>query len=101
MSTFDTKNTGAVDFYEFISSLSTFTRVDHSDENKEAKYEFTFKVYDVDGDGFISNADLFNVLKSIVNGLTDIQLQQLVDRTILQGNNPTHTSFISFIYSSK
>jgi hypothetical protein len=26
----------------------------------------TFKMYDVDGDGFISNADLFHVLKAMV-----------------------------------
>jgi serine/threonine-protein phosphatase 2B regulatory subunit len=50
-------------------------------------FAVTFKVYDVDSDGYISNADLFHVLKAMVgNNLNDIQLQQLVDRTILQGD---------------
>ena len=47
----------------------------------------TFRVYDVDNDGFISNADLYHVLKSMVgSNLNDVQLQQLVDRTIIQGD---------------
>lgn len=47
----------------------------------------TFRVYDVDGDGYISNADLFRVLKAMVgSNLNDVQIQQLVDRTILQGD---------------
>ena len=45
----------------------------------------TFRVYDVDNDGFISNADLYHVLKAMVgSNLNDVQLQQLVDRTIIQ-----------------
>jgi len=46
-----------------------------------------FKMYDVNGDGFISNSDLFTVLKTMVgNNLTSVQIQQLVDRTILRGD---------------
>jgi len=83
VASFDTDHSGRVDFYEFISSMSVFTRMDC----KQEKYQFTFKLYDVDQDGFISNADLFTVLKSMVgSNLTDIQLQQLVDRTILRGD---------------
>jgi len=51
------------------------------------KYKFTFKMYDCDHDGFISNKDLFQVLKAMVGGnLNDVQLQQLVDRTIIKGD---------------
>lgn len=43
-----------------------------------------FKVYDIDQDGYISNGELFQVLKTMVgNNLTDKQLQQIVDKTIL------------------
>jgi len=45
------------------------------------------KMYDCDHDGFISNKDLFQVLKAMVGGnLNDVQLQQLVDRTIIKGD---------------
>ena len=46
-----------------------------------------FKVYDIDGDGFISNGELFTVLKMMVgNNLSDVQLQQIVDKTILEAD---------------
>jgi len=83
VATFDSDKSGEVDFPEFISALSVFATA----EGKEDKYKFTFKMYDVDSDGWISNADLFHVLKAMVgNNLNDVQLQQLVDRTILQGD---------------
>ena len=43
-----------------------------------------FRIYDIDQDGFISNGELFQVLKTMVgNNLTDKQLQEIVDKTIL------------------
>ena len=44
-----------------------------------------FQIYDIDQDGFISNGELFQVLKMMVgNNLKEVQLQQIVDKTILQ-----------------
>lgn len=44
-----------------------------------------FKIYDINQDGFISNGELFTVLKMMVgNNLKEVQLQQIVDKTILQ-----------------
>ena len=38
----------------------------------------------MDGDGYISNGELFQVLKMMVgSNLKDTQLQQIVDKTIL------------------
>lgn len=60
-------------------------------------------MYDVNGDGFISNGDLFHILKAMVgSNLTDVQLQQLVDRTILQGDKDkdgrlSYTEFVDMI----
>ena len=43
-----------------------------------------FKIYDIDKDGYISNGELFQVLKMMVgNNLKDTQLQQIVDKTIV------------------
>jgi len=43
-----------------------------------------FKIYDMDNDGYISNGELYQVLKMMVGtNLKDTQLQQIVDRTIL------------------
>lgn len=43
-----------------------------------------FKIYDIDRDGYISNGELFQVLKMMVGtNLKDAQLQQIVDKTII------------------
>ena len=43
-----------------------------------------FKIYDINCDGFISNGELFQVLKMMVGAnLKDHQLQQIVDKTII------------------
>lgn len=71
---FDEDGGGDVDFQEFVAGLSTFS----SKGNKEEKLRFAFKVYDIDRDGFISNGELFIVLKMMVgSNLKDQQLQQV------------------------
>jgi len=58
------KITTVIDFYSFV--------------------EVAFKIYDIDRDGYISNGELFQVLKMMVgNNLKDAQLQQIVDKTII------------------
>ena len=71
---FDEDGGGDVDFQEFVSGLSAFS----SKGNKEEKLKFAFKVYDIDRDGYISNGELFIVLKMMVgSNLKDQQLQQV------------------------
>ncbi|ORZ14019.1 calcineurin subunit B [Absidia repens] len=80
---FDEDGGGDVDFHEFIKGLSAFS----ARGNIREKLEFTFKVYDMDRDGFISNGELFLVLKMMVgNNLKDNQLQQIVDKTIMEAD---------------
>lgn len=80
---FDDDGNGTVDFKEFISGLSTFS----SKGQKEEKLRFAFKVYDIDRDGYLSNGELFLVLKMMVgSNLQDAQLQQIVDKTIMEAD---------------
>lgn len=80
---FDEDGGGNVDFQEFVSGLSAFS----SKGNKEQKLRFAFKVYDIDRDGYISNGELFIVLKMMVgSNLKDQQLQQIVDKTIMEAD---------------
>lgn len=66
-----------------MSGLSAFS----SKGNKEQKLRFAFQVYDIDRDGFISNGELFIVLKMMVgSNLKDQQLQQIVDKTIMEAD---------------
>ncbi|KAF8632030.1 hypothetical protein AX17_004973 [Amanita inopinata Kibby_2008] len=80
---FDEDGGGTVDFQEFVGGLSAFS----SRGGREEKLKFAFKVYDVDRDGYISNGELFLVLKMMVgNNLKDQQLQQIVDKTIMEAD---------------
>lgn len=80
---FDEDGGGTVDFQEFVDGLSAFS----NRGDREQKLKFAFKVYDMDRDGFISNGELFLVLKMMVgNNLKDQQLQQIVDKTIMEAD---------------
>lgn len=80
---FDEDGGGDVDFQEFVSGLSAFS----SKGNKQEKLHFAFKVYDIDRDGYISNGELFIVLKMMVgSNLKDMQLQQIVDKTMMEAD---------------
>lgn len=80
---FDEDGGGDVDFQEFVQGLSAFS----SKGDKEQKLKFAFKVYDIDRDGYISNGELFIVLKMMVgSNLKDQQLQQIVDKTIMEAD---------------
>lgn len=80
---FDEDGGGDVDFKEFLVGLSTFSAKGHNED----KLKFAFKIYDIDRDGYISNGEMFLVLKMMVgNNLEDSQLQQLVDKTIIKAD---------------
>jgi hypothetical protein len=84
---FDEDGGGDVDFQEFVSGLSAFS----SKGNKEEKLRFAFRVYDIDRDGYISNGELFIVLKMMVgSNLKDQQLQQV--RTLQVGSYTAEAS---------
>ena len=65
---------------EFRRGFTIFIKID-------LIFIVAFKVYDMDRDGFISNGELFLVLKMMVgNNLKDGQLQQIVDKTIMEAD---------------
>ena len=78
---FDTDGNKELDFKEFIEGVSLFSKRGV----REDKLKFVFKIYDVNQDGFISNGELFTVLKMMVgDNLQEIQLQQIVDKTMVR-----------------
>lgn len=77
-SVFDTDASGDVDFVELLAGLAAF-----GGPSAEEKARLLFRVYDVDGDGLVSNADLYTVLRSVTGAEMEAEaLQQVVDRTI-------------------
>jgi len=77
---FDQDGNGELDFKEFIEGVSQFS----VKGDKMSKLKFAFRIYDMNNDGFISNGELFQVLKMMVGtNLKEQQLQQIVDKTII------------------
>ena len=88
----DKNKDGSISFFEFVHGLNSLS----AGASNEEKLRFAFQIYDMNNDGFISNGELFTVLKMMVgNNLTDVQLQQLVDRTIIKGDKD-HDGMLSF-----
>ncbi|VDK72413.1 unnamed protein product [Litomosoides sigmodontis] len=77
--------------------------IDIFDEDGDGEVDFrvAFRIYDMDRDGYISNGELFQVLKMMVgNNLKDNQLQQIVDKTILF-HDKDGDGFVSIFYCRK
>lgn len=92
ISVFDTDGDGKVSFVEFLVGLAKLT----AGTDEQQKIKFAFDIYDTKKDGYISNGELFCVMKMMVgNNLNDKQLQQLVDRTMLQADKD-YDGLISF-----
>ena len=79
----DKNKDGSISFLEFVQGLNSLS----AGSSQEEKLRFAFQIYDINNDGFISNGELFTTLKMMVgNNLNDVQLQQLVDRTIIKAD---------------
>merc|ERR1711988_2009709 len=80
ISVFDVDGNGTVSFIEFLVGLAKLA----AGTSEEQKLQFAFGIYDVNKDGYISNGDLFQVMKMMVgDNLAEEQLQQLVDRQLV------------------
>jgi serine/threonine-protein phosphatase 2B regulatory subunit len=67
----DKNKDGTISFLEFVQGLNSLSA---GAENEE-KLKFAFQIYDINNDGFISNGELFTVLKMMVGtNLNDVQL---------------------------
>ena len=79
----DTNENQKISFLEFLNTLAILSDSAH----KKEKMEFAFRIYDYDGDGFISKQDLNVVVGMMVgNNLNVSQIKQLVDRTIFRAD---------------
>lgn len=83
---FDVNSDDFISFTEYLACLSTIS----SKSSRDVKHLFAFKLYDFDGDGFISTGDLTAVLASTLreNGLviTREQIDEVVEATMKEAD---------------
>ncbi|CAE7743862.1 CNB1, partial [Symbiodinium sp. KB8] len=75
----DEEHSGHIMFHQFLQRMSVFS----GHAGREAKVAFMFRVWDVNGDGYITSEDLHETLKSMVGRkLPQATLDELVQRTL-------------------
>ncbi|KAF9624858.1 hypothetical protein IFM89_015412 [Coptis chinensis] len=102
---FDVKRKGYIDFGDFVRSLSVF----HPNASQEDKIEFSFKLYDMDGTGFIERHETFLEADTNEDGKIDkVEWQNYVSRNpsllkimTLPYLRDITTTFPSFVFNSK
>lgn len=67
--TFDSDKSGFIDFKEFMYSLSITSR-----GNLEEKLEWAFKIYDVDGDGYVTKYEMEAIIRSVYKMYADSRM---------------------------
>ena len=73
---------GTIDYSEFLTMMSIkMTECDHDEEIREA-----FRVFDKDGNGFISAAELRHVMTNLGEKLTDEEVDEMVQEADIDGD---------------
>jgi len=76
---FDEDNEGYINFRTFLSRMSVFS----SHATREEKMAFLFRVWDADGDGYISDTDMSTTLQAMTGSkLSGNALAELVAHTL-------------------
>ncbi|KAI3710559.1 hypothetical protein L2E82_40342 [Cichorium intybus] len=83
---FDVKHKGVIDFSDFVKSLDVF----HPKAPLEDKINFSFKLYDLDGTGFIERREvklmLIALLRESELKLADETIEMILDNTFSEAD---------------
>ena len=83
ISELDVDGNGSLDFPEFLTMLNRRTR---TNEDIEEKLVEAFKVFDVDGSGFIQSADLRVIKARLGEILSDEEIDQMIRSADVDGD---------------
>ncbi|KAE8693901.1 Calcineurin B-like protein 1 [Hibiscus syriacus] len=83
---FDAKKKGVIDFGDFVRALNVF----HPSVSQEDKIDFAFRLYDMDGTGFIERNEVKQMLIALLceseMKLADETIEAILDKTFLDAD---------------
>lgn len=80
----DTEGNGVIDFNGFLNMMAKKQKEDSI--STAEKFRDAFKVFDKDGDGFISATELQHVMKSFGEDLTKDEAEEMVKQADIDGD---------------
>ncbi|CAF1675027.1 unnamed protein product [Didymodactylos carnosus] len=78
----DTNANGTIEFQEFLTKMTLTMKENISDDAIHEAY----RVFDEDGNGYISAVELRRVMKNLGQNLTDKEINQMITEADLDGD---------------
>lgn len=78
----DTDGNGTMDFPEFLAMMAR--KIDSDDGEEECKE--AFRVFDKEGNGFISGAELRHIMTNIGDKMTDAEVTEMIQKADIDGD---------------